>query len=79
MLQNKLPKGSLLFAGLAAFAYYKYSQLSPGEKSNLIDNIKAKSKSFYDQCVPGELKNLFSKKEIPGNNSQYGEGGEFVA
>ena len=54
-------KGRLLLAGLAAFAYYKYSRLNPDQKRELADNLKQKGKQLYDQYVPENLKN-----KIPG-------------
>ena len=60
-MQNRLPKGSLLLAGLAAFVYYKYSKMSPDEKNKLVDNLKAKGKKFYDEYAPPELKKVFEK------------------
>ena len=63
MIQNRLPKGGLLLAGLAAFAYYKYSKLSPEDKRNLAGTIKEKGKKLYDQYVPDELKKVFGSKD----------------
>ena len=60
-MQNRLPKGSLLLAGLAAFAYYKYSKMSPGEKNKFVDNLQSKGKKFYDEYAPAELKKVFEK------------------
>lgn len=69
MLQNK--KG-LLLAGLAAFAYYKYSKMTPEAKKKIVDTIKDKA----DQFLPGGLKNLFGKMNTgstPGA-PEYGQG-----
>jgi hypothetical protein len=54
-------KGKWLLAGLAAFAYYKYSRLTQDQKRELADNLKQKGKQLYDQYVPESLKN-----KIPG-------------
>lgn len=78
MIQNKLPAGSLLLAGLAAFAYYKYSKLSPDDKSNLIATIKEKGKKLYDQYLPNELKNFFESKHTDSYESDVESGTEFV-
>ena len=78
MIQNKIPKGSLLLAGLAAFAYYKYSKLSPDEKRNLFGSIKEKGKKLYDQYLPDELKNFFESKDTVSYNSDFENGSEFV-
>ncbi len=78
MTQNKLPAGSLLLAGLAAFAYYKYSKLSPDDKSNLVATIKEKGKKLYDQYLPNELKNFFESKHTDSYKSDFESGTEFV-
>ena len=54
-------KGRLLLAGLAAFAYYKYSRLTKDQKRELANNVKQKGRQLYDQYVPENLKN-----KIPG-------------
>jgi len=43
------PAGGLLLAGLAAFAYYKYSRLSTEEKQDLISNLKERGKKLFGQ------------------------------
>ena len=73
-----MPKGSLLLAGLAAFAYYKYSKLSPDEKRNLFGSIKEKGKKLYDQYLPDELKNFFESKDTFSYKSDFENGSEFV-
>ncbi len=71
MTQNKLPKGSLLLAGLAAFAYYKYSKLSPAEKNNITGTIKEKGKKLYDQYVPAEVKKIFENNDRSNYNNDF--------
>ncbi len=78
MLQNKMPKGTLLLAGLAAFAYYKYSKMSPEQKNSLVGTIKEKGKKLYDQYLPDELKNVFEKKQSNNYSNNFGESSEFV-
>ncbi len=78
MIQNKLPAGSLLLAGLAAFAYYKYSKFSPEDKSNLVATIKEKGKKLYDQYLPNELKNFVESKHTDRYESDFESGTEFV-
>jgi hypothetical protein len=59
MLQNKKrPTGTLLLAGLAAWAYYKYSKMSDEQKKNLVGGWKEKGKKFYDENVPENIKNM---------------------
>jgi hypothetical protein len=80
MLQNRRPpKGGLLLAGLAAFAYYKYSKMSEEQKRNLVSGLKEKGQKLYDQYMPTEIKSMFEKKETPGSynagsSNNYGEG-----
>lgn len=57
-----IPKGGLLLAGLAAFAYYKYSKMSEQEKHDLVNNLKGKGQKLYDQYMPEELKKMFKQK-----------------
>jgi len=82
MLQNKkIPGGGLLLAGLAAFAYYKYSQMSSEEKENLVSELKAKGQKLYDDYMPEQVKNMFPKNT--GNttasaNPHFGEGSAYT-
>lgn len=59
MLRNKT---GLLLAGLAAFGYYKYSKMTPGQKNSLIE----KGKDLLNKNFGG-LENLFGKKVPQGN------------
>ncbi|CAN5369652.1 hypothetical protein BH20BAC1_BH20BAC1_20000 [soil metagenome] len=63
MRKQSASKGSLLLAGLAAFAYYKYSKLSPEKKQDLTKTLKEKGQKLYDEYVPDELKKVFGKKD----------------
>jgi hypothetical protein len=54
--------GSLLLAGAAAFAFYKYSKMSDQQKRDLVNGLKEKGKRFYDEKIPGSVKDLFTKK-----------------
>ena len=75
---KKLPAGALLAAGLAAFAYYKYSKMSEEEKRGLVSDLKDKAQNLYDQYMPQEVKDILSKKG-PGNaESRFGEGGGYT-
>ncbi len=51
----------LILAGLAAFAYYKYSKMSVDEKRNLVSSIKEKGKKLYNEYVPGNVKDNVEK------------------
>ena len=63
MKRRSTKNGSLLLAGLAAFAYYKYSKLSAEEKKDLTGTLKQKGQKLYDEYVPDELKKFFGKKD----------------
>ncbi|MGN6616992.1 MAG: hypothetical protein ACTHJ5_07420 [Ilyomonas sp.] len=64
-----IPKGGLLLAGLAAFAYYKYSKMSDQEKRDLVNNLKDKGQKLYDQYMPEDLKKVF--KQRSGDEAQF--------
>lgn len=73
MLRNtRIPKGGLLLAGLAAFAYYKYSKMSEEQKRNLVGDLKQRGKKFYDEYVPGNIKNAIEKRNSVNTESHFG-------
>jgi hypothetical protein len=51
MVPFKSPIG-LALAGLAAFAYYKYSKMTEDQKRDLANNIKEKGKKIFGSLVP---------------------------
>lgn len=53
MLRGKSP-GALLLAGVAAFAYYKYSKMSPDQKKDLVNGLKEKGKKIFGQFMPAD-------------------------
>ncbi len=55
-------KGTLLMAGLAAFAYYKYKKMSTEEKENITNKVKSTGQKIIDG-LPDELKNIFGGKD----------------
>jgi hypothetical protein len=61
-MNRKTSIGGLLLAGLAGLAYYKYSQMSPEDKQQMMDNLKEKGRKIYDS-IPENIKNMFGKKE----------------
>ncbi len=69
MLQNKK---LLVFAGLAAYAYYKYSTMTPEAKQKLTSDIKDKAKNIFDKYVPDQAKDLFKSADGKGTASEYG-------
>lgn len=84
MLQNKkFPTGGLLLAGLAAFAYYKYSKMSSQEKENILGDLKEKGQKLYDEYMPEKFKSMFNQNEgsntsgTASANSHFGEGNAY--
>jgi hypothetical protein len=61
--------GTLLLAGAAAFAYYKYSKLSDDQKKNLVSDWKEKGKKFYDEKIPENVKSMFGKVNQPSQTN----------
>ncbi len=55
-------KGTLLLAGIAAWAFYKYKKMSPDEKDQLTEKIKTTGKKIVDN-LPDDLKNVFGNTE----------------
>ena len=49
----KSPMGMLL-AGAAAFAYYKYSKMSPEQKKDLVSGLKDKASKFLGGLMPNQ-------------------------
>ena len=58
---NRFPKGGLLLAGLAAYAYYKYNKMSDDQKRDLVSNLKQKGQKLYNDYVPENVKSMISK------------------
>ena len=61
MLKGKL---GLIAAAAAAYGIYKYSKMTPEQKSSL----KAKGKDFVDKNLGG-LDNIFGKKTSAANGN----------
>ncbi|WP_018615405.1 hypothetical protein [Segetibacter koreensis] len=51
----------LVIAGLAAFAYYKYSKLTSEEKTKIVSDIKDTGRNVIRELIPEEIKGF-----IPG-------------
>ncbi len=71
MARKGLGTGSLLLAGVAAFAYYKYSQMSEQQRKDLVNNWKERGQKLYDDYVPENIKSMVNKKEGSGANGQH--------
>lgn len=46
----------LVIAGLAAFAYYKYSRLSDAEKDKMVNDLKETGRNIVKELIPEEIK-----------------------
>ena len=71
MFRSKSPAG-LLLAGLAAFAWYKYSKMSPEQKKDLVNNLKEKGKKWFGQVMPE------NKSATASNGYSYGESTQYA-
>ena len=56
--------GTLLLAGAAAYAYYRYSKMTADQKRDLTTNLKNKGTQILDQFrgATGNLRNNVSKQ-----------------
>ncbi len=61
MTQKQKMGDILVIAGLAAFAYYKYSKLTAEEKSKIVDDIRETGRNIIKEMIPKEIKGF-----IPG-------------
>ncbi len=46
----------LVIAGIAAFAYYKYSKLTTEEKNNIVNDLKETGKNIIKEIIPEGIK-----------------------
>jgi hypothetical protein len=73
-LFNKTPKGTLFLAGLAAFAYYKYSKMTPEERTGLLGKIKDQGKKILGEFFPSNAGHTFATGgNSTGPGSKMGE------
>lgn len=82
MTQNKksLATGGLVLAGLAAYAWFKYSKMSQEEKTNLVNDLKGRGQKLYDDYVPQNIKDMMgSKTNTASPNSHFGDGSDYTA
>lgn len=56
----------MLLAAAAAYGYYRYSKMTPQQKSDM----RTKAKGFVDRNLGG-LGNLFGKKTTPTTNNGF--------
>jgi hypothetical protein len=70
MLLGKKSIG-LALAGLAAYAYYRYSKMTEDQKRDLSKNFKEKGRKIFDSIVPSSRKQGMNSSEIHEYGSQY--------
>ncbi len=58
MTQKQKISDILVIAGLAAFAYYKYSKLSEEEKRNIANDIKETGRNIMKELIPEGIKSF---------------------
>lgn len=58
MTQKQKISDILVIAGLAAFAYYKYSKLSEEEKRNITNDIKETGRNIMKEFIPEGIKSF---------------------
>lgn len=46
----------LVVAGLAAFAYYRYTKLTEAEKSKIVSDLKETGKNMMKEFIPEGIK-----------------------
>lgn len=61
MTQKQKLSDILVIAGIAAFAYYKYSKLSSEEKSKIVEDLRETGRNIINEMIPKEIKGF-----IPG-------------
>jgi hypothetical protein len=66
---------TLLLAGAAAFAYYKYSKMNPQQKKDLVDGLKEKANKLFGQFIPGNKEQQSTPNTA--NGQHFGEGNQF--
>ncbi len=80
--RSKFGTGGLVLAGLAAYAYYKYSKMSQQEKDSMVSNLKDKGQKLYDEYVPENVKDMLKGQQrsaTMGAESKFGEGSSYTS
>lgn len=58
MTQKQKISDILVIAGLAAFAYYRYTKLTAEEKNNIVNDLRETGKNIVKELVPEGIKNF---------------------
>ena len=78
-MRNKSSFTTLLLAGAAAYAYYKYSKMTPEQRKSLVGNLKQKGKDLMDEYLPGSMKSGFNRGATASANDRYGDGNDYTS
>jgi len=76
MRHNKSSFTSLLLAGAAAYAYYRYSKMTPQERQSFVGNLKQKGRDLFEQYMPSGSRN---SNPTAAANERFGEGNDYTA
>lgn len=60
LIMNNKKTSAIVLAGVAAFAYYKYSKMNPAEKEKMKKLVKEKGGDLLASMLPFGLKNVFT-------------------
>jgi hypothetical protein len=77
MRLKKISTGTLILAGLAAFAYYRYCRMSEEQKNNFIYRLREKGKKLSECYIPGSLRNFFVREENMFYDENSGEHSDY--
>lgn len=77
MRNNKSSFTSLLLAGAAAYAYYRYSKMTPEERKSLVGNLKQKGRDLFNQYMPSEGRQSYASQGTAAANDRFGEGSDY--
>lgn len=74
---GKAGPGGLLLAGLAAFAYYKYSRMSPQQRKDMVDGLKEKGRKIFGQFMPGQDRTQTAGATNTANGHNFSGGNQY--
>lgn len=78
MRNNKSSFTTLLLAGAAAYAYYKYSKMTPEERNGFVNNLKQKGRDLFEQYMPSS-KSRGATAGTAAANERFGDGSDYSA
>ncbi|MEO6406148.1 MAG: hypothetical protein ABIY51_03985 [Ferruginibacter sp.] len=61
-MTNNGKLATLALAGLAAYAYKKYSKMSPEQKESLGSDLKERGRGLVEKYLPENVRSLFGLK-----------------